>query len=237
LLPAGQLDGGHIVRALFGEKTRFIGIATVVTMIFLAFVFNYFGFVLLIVIIMVLGGGLSHPPPLNDITKLDRRRVMVGVVALVIFMVSFHPAPLQSADVHDYGFEMSPETDNVTVDSGGFVEFNVTIENTGTIKNDAFLTADMNETKIAEGWNVTAIWEGEETETYNVTDAGPLTLKVGAKQTENVTVNVFVPPTATVGENVTIEFILKWFSQEFTDLGGTEKKEKTTFEEVIVRVV
>ncbi len=118
LLPAGQLDGGHIVRALFGERTRYIGISTVIIMFFLGFAFNYFGYVFLIVIVMVLGGGLGHPPPLNDVTKLDGKRIMVGVVALLIFVVSFHPAPIQSAELPKYGFNMETEFNETAIMPG-----------------------------------------------------------------------------------------------------------------------
>jgi hypothetical protein len=37
----------------------------------------------------------KHPPPLNDVTELDRGRVLLGVVMLVIFILTFMPSPLQ----------------------------------------------------------------------------------------------------------------------------------------------
>lgn len=238
LLPAGQLDGGHIVRALFGEKTRYIGIATVVIMFFLGFVFNYFGYVFLIVIIMVLGGGLSHPPPLNDVTKLDRKRIMVGVLALIIFVGSFHPAPIQPQELPDYGFDLTSEINQANVSQGGFAEFNISVTNTGNIENDAYLNISMNQTKIAEGWDATLIWEGpEESLQYNISDIAPLVFPVIEDKTAEVTVFVYVPTNASLGENTTITINLIWNSWEYDDFGEVQRRLRGRSETVFIRVV
>jgi hypothetical protein len=238
LLPAGQLDGGHIVRALFGERTRYIGISTVIIMFFLGFMFNYFGYVFLIVIVMVLGGGLGHPPPLNDVTKLDKKRIMVGVVALLIFIVSFHPAPIQSAEIPKYGFKFDAEINETSVNAGSFVVFNLTIQNTGNIENEAFLNVTMNQTKIQDGWNVTLKWKGDESELiYNITDNRSLTFTVIEKESENITVTIFVPPSANIGENITIIFNLKWTSWILNQYQEVEEREKGLVDSVLIRVM
>jgi len=244
LLPAGQLDGGHIVRALFGERTRYIGMATVIIMLFLGFFFEYYGYVFLIVIVIVLGGGLSHPPPLNDVTKLDKRRVMVGVLALVIFVVSFHPAPFQFAEIPEYGFELSSELNETTISPGGFVEFNVTVTNVGSVRNDAFINATMNQTRIDEGWNVTLVWLEENQDLippivaniYYITDAESLGLSMDANETVIVTVNISAPSTSSTGENITVNINLRWISWEGTEVGDVLKRERRTSEEILVRV-
>jgi Zn-dependent protease len=237
LLPAGQLDGGHIVRALFGEKTRYIGISTVVIMIFLGFVFNYFGYVFLIVIVMVLGGGLGHPPPLNDVTKLDRRRIMVGVVALVIFVVSFHPAPIQNAPIPKYGFEFEAGINETMVLPGDFVEFNLTVTNTGNIENDAFINVTMNQTKVDSGWNVVLNWTfGEDNRIYNITDEDLLELTVDDKVTENVRATVFIPSSAVSGDNATIVFSLKWSSWGYDEYQEVKERERGAVDTVKITV-
>jgi len=38
--------------------------------------------------------GLRHPPPLNDHTPLDRRRKVLGVLMIVIFVLVFTPVPI-----------------------------------------------------------------------------------------------------------------------------------------------
>jgi Zn-dependent protease len=237
LLPAGQLDGGHIVRALFGEKTRYIGMATVIIMLFLGFFFGYYGYIFLIVIIIILGGGLGHPPPLNDVTKLDRRRVVVGVLALIIFVVSFHPAPFQYAEIPEYGFELNSELNETVVSPGGFVEFNVTVRNMGTIKNDAFLNATMNRIKIDEGWNVTLIYIGEEEiKTFNIGDTEDIEFRVDVNNTENVTVRVYSSSTSSIGQNATVKINLKWISWQGNEVGDIKKRARLTSEEILVRV-
>jgi hypothetical protein len=238
LLPAGQLDGGHIVRALFGEKTRYIGIATVIIMFFLGFVFNYFGYVFLIVIIMVLGGGLSHPPPLNDVTKLDRKRIMVGVLAMIIFVGSFHPAPIQPQELPEYGFDLVSEIENTTVIPGGFSEFKLSVTNTGNIENEAYLNISMNQSLISNGWDATMIWEGpEESIQYNLTDIASLIFPVVEDKTENVTVFVYVPANASIGENTTITINLIWNSWEYDDFGEVQRRLRGRAETVFIRVI
>jgi hypothetical protein len=236
LLPAGQLDGGHIVRALFGKNARTIGIATVVIMLFLGLYFNYFGYVFLIIIIMVLGGGLSHPPPLNDITKLDKRRVMVGVLAMVIFVVSFHPAPFQTARLPNYGFELNSEFNETSIAPGSYMEFNITIENIGSIENDAYINTTLNETLIALGWNATITWIHDETYIYYITDTEPLEITLDEDEQVNMSVTVTSPSNASIGENLTLKINLKWFSWGTNDLGDVEKRERRTHEEIIVKV-
>ncbi|UCE36084.1 MAG: site-2 protease family protein [Thermoplasmata archaeon] len=236
LLPAGQLDGGHIVRALFGKRARAIGLATIIIMLFLGFIFQYFGYVFLIVIIMVLGGGLSHPPPLNDITGLDRRRVMVGVVALIIFVVSFHPAPFQTAELPKYGFELDSELNETAVAPGGYIEFNTTVSNIGTVKNDVFMNITMNQSKVDEGWNASLIWTNEETYIYNITDSDPLGFTVDDKEETNVTVRISAPSSAAINENVTLKLNLRWTSWVRNDLGDIIKREQSTYKEIKVSV-
>jgi membrane-associated protease RseP (regulator of RpoE activity) len=36
-----------------------------------------------------------HPPPLDDATRLDGRRVALGLLMLAIFILTFMPAPLR----------------------------------------------------------------------------------------------------------------------------------------------
>ena len=38
--------------------------------------------------------GVAHPPPLNDLTPLDPRRRVLGMVVLLIFVLVFVPVPL-----------------------------------------------------------------------------------------------------------------------------------------------
>ena len=86
LLPAGQLDGGHIFRAFLGEKQKYAGWIAVFIMIFTGWAF----FAIIIVLIM----GMMHPPPLNDDTELDMRRKLLFFIALAILILCFIPFPI-----------------------------------------------------------------------------------------------------------------------------------------------
>jgi membrane-associated protease RseP (regulator of RpoE activity) len=37
----------------------------------------------------------KHPPPLNDVTRLETRRIALGLVMLVVFILTFMPEPLR----------------------------------------------------------------------------------------------------------------------------------------------
>ncbi len=86
LLPAGQLDGGHIFRAVFGEKQKYIGWAAVGIMVFTGWIF----FAIIIIFMM----GMMHPPPLNDDTDLDIKRKLLFIVALAMLILCYIPYPI-----------------------------------------------------------------------------------------------------------------------------------------------
>jgi membrane-associated protease RseP (regulator of RpoE activity) len=90
LLPIGQLDGGHILYALFGPKSRKIYRAAILLFAVYAVLYNP-EWVLLVVLLFFFG--LKHPPPLDDITPLDTGRRLVGIIMIVIFFLSFMPSP------------------------------------------------------------------------------------------------------------------------------------------------
>jgi membrane-associated protease RseP (regulator of RpoE activity) len=90
LLPIGQLDGGHVIYALFGSRHRLIGKVTVVALLPLG-IFGQGWFVWAFLLFMVLG--MKHPPPYDMYQPLDPRRRLVGYVAIGVFLVSFTPVP------------------------------------------------------------------------------------------------------------------------------------------------
>ncbi|MCU0861741.1 MAG: site-2 protease family protein, partial [Methanomassiliicoccales archaeon] len=103
LLPAGQLDGGHIARGLLGKNARYLSFATVAVLLVLGVVF-YIGWLLFAFLILLLG--LSHPAPLNDVTRIDSKRIAVGALAVVLLFSSFVFVPLYQIPYVDT-FEMS----------------------------------------------------------------------------------------------------------------------------------
>ena len=90
LLPVGQLDGGHILYALFGRKSRTIFFITLAVMTFITIFYNP-GWVLFLALIIFFG--FRHPAPLDDETPLDGRRKLIAGVMFLAFFLSFTPTP------------------------------------------------------------------------------------------------------------------------------------------------
>lgn len=90
LIPAGQLDGGHILYSLFGKRSRIVLPFVLVALIILGTVWS--GWWLWAFIIFFLGR--SHAEPLDQITSLDPRRKALAVFGLVVFILVFTPIPL-----------------------------------------------------------------------------------------------------------------------------------------------
>jgi len=97
LLPIGQLDGGHIIFSLFGRAQWKIAIAAQVLLLlgglYLAFTTREFLNVWLLWAILAQVFGLRHPPPLDDLTPLDRKRRLIGYATIVIFFLILTPLP------------------------------------------------------------------------------------------------------------------------------------------------
>ncbi|MDZ7331178.1 MAG: site-2 protease family protein [candidate division KSB1 bacterium] len=90
LLPIGQLDGGHVLYALFGHHSQRIFKLTMAAFIIVA-AFFYPGWLVMIVLLLLLG--FHHPAPENDYIQLDKKRRIIGYGTFVIFVVSFIPVP------------------------------------------------------------------------------------------------------------------------------------------------
>ena len=96
LLPTGQLDGGHIIYALFGRRSKVIFRLTLLAITLICLIYNL-GWLLLVIILLLIG--YKHPPPLDDLTPLDWRRKVVGALAFVIFFTAFTPIPFPGLSV------------------------------------------------------------------------------------------------------------------------------------------
>ena len=98
LMPAGQLDGGHIARAVLGPKSNGISLTVIILLIFMAFygipglAEPYLGWAVYAVLIFFLG--TSHPPPSEELSNLGKSRIGVGIVTGIILIFTFIPSPL-----------------------------------------------------------------------------------------------------------------------------------------------
>jgi membrane-associated protease RseP (regulator of RpoE activity) len=93
LIPAGQLDGGHIVYALFGGRHTLISKLAVGGLVVLGLYYgslNWLVWAALIVGLM----GFRHGPTMDDITPLDGPRRALGLFALVLLFLLLPPVPL-----------------------------------------------------------------------------------------------------------------------------------------------
>jgi membrane-associated protease RseP (regulator of RpoE activity) len=91
LIPAGQLDGGHLLFVLAGKR-RAIRILPIILILMAILGFFWNTWWLWVAIILLLGR--RYAEPLDEITPLDGRRKALAVLALVIFVLIFIPIPL-----------------------------------------------------------------------------------------------------------------------------------------------
>ncbi len=183
LLPAGQLDGGHVARALLGDNSKYLAWATLAGMIVLSIYFT--SWILIALFVMILG--VRHPPPLNDISKLRINRKMLGAVAAAMFLISFTPIPVTTSPANP-NFMMTSTATSVNVNSTVAETFIITLTNQGNLAENISISAAQNssgyayfETQFAPGIS-----------TVNGTRFGPSAqVLVPIGQSANVTVKIF----------------------------------------------
>ncbi len=91
LIPVGQLDGGHIVHAMFGQRTgALIGQIARFLILLLALFVQRDLFLWAIILLFI---PAVDEPALNDVTELDNRRDLLGLATLAILVLIILPAP------------------------------------------------------------------------------------------------------------------------------------------------
>ena len=89
LIPIGQLDGGHIAFALFGKHHAKIAYVSFIALIALGFLWaGWWTWAILVVIL-----GIRHPAPLNEVSRLDKKRLAIGLFSILVFILTFTPRP------------------------------------------------------------------------------------------------------------------------------------------------
>ncbi|MFQ5837529.1 MAG: site-2 protease family protein [Thermoplasmata archaeon] len=157
LLPAGQLDGGHIARALLGDKSKYLSYAAFLALLVMGFVF-FFSWLLLAFFVLLIG--LRHPPPLNDVSEIHVGRKALGLVVLVVLILSFVPEPLVQIPV-DVDFEfrdwedptLAITTDELSL-TDGYAVYSFLINNTGNVQIQIQLSFGPAVGNLAPGWEV-----------------------------------------------------------------------------------
>jgi hypothetical protein len=160
LLPAGQLDGGHVARGLFGDKSKYLSYITVVLLLVLGM--YYSGWLLFALLIVFLG--LKHPAPLNDVSKLNAKMKILGVFTLGILLVTFSPIPLvEIAPDHSFDIEI-PGGNETIIMAGSSVYITMYVNNTGNTNS----TIKMNIMQVPGDWQASLYVQGDPEE--NATD-------------------------------------------------------------------
>ena len=151
LFPAGQLDGGHIARAVLGDRANYASYGSLLVLFLIGMFTGYWGWIIFGSLIFFLG--VRHAPPLNDISPLDSKRKGLAIFAAVMLAISFVAVPMDTY-TPSVGVDVSPmdcnATFNMTLSPGSEVAFNFTVGNSGEGYENMTIMVD-----VPEGWNST----------------------------------------------------------------------------------
>ena len=92
LIPAGQLDGGHVMYVLFGKRLKYALPVIMVLMGILGFFWS--GWWLWVALLFFMGRRAADP--LDQITELDPTRRALAYFMILVFILVFIPVPLIS---------------------------------------------------------------------------------------------------------------------------------------------
>jgi membrane-associated protease RseP (regulator of RpoE activity) len=93
LIPAGQLDGGHVISVLLGKRARALLPFVLGALVLLGFAWQGWWIWAFLVLLL----GRVYAEPLDQITALDSRRKAVAVLGIILFVLVFTPVPLVQA--------------------------------------------------------------------------------------------------------------------------------------------
>jgi Zn-dependent protease len=91
LVPAGQLDGGHIAYAILGPSSKYLSYVMIAAFGALALLVSESW---LLWAVMLLLFGRSHPPSLNQAVKLEPLHFALAIIAVLMLVLVFVPNPL-----------------------------------------------------------------------------------------------------------------------------------------------
>lgn len=89
LMPVGQLDGGHIVHAMYGQRTAAV-VSQVARFLMLMISFMYKEFFLWAILLLFIP---AAEPALNDVSELSGPRDFLGLLSLSLLVMIILPAP------------------------------------------------------------------------------------------------------------------------------------------------
>ena len=95
LMPFGQLDGGHIMYAVFGRYAVYASVATLGAAVFLTFRTGSWVAMTAMMLVMAIFLGVRHPRMVDEDSPLDAKRKWLALIAFIIFVVCFIPVPIE----------------------------------------------------------------------------------------------------------------------------------------------
>jgi membrane-associated protease RseP (regulator of RpoE activity) len=99
LFPIGQLDGGHISYAVLGRRSTTVTLASICVAIALTFFSMSWLVWTFLLVAMTLVMGPRHPRTVDEDIPLDRTRIWLAVLALVVFVLCFTPSPIEPTEL------------------------------------------------------------------------------------------------------------------------------------------
>ncbi len=99
LLPAGQLDGGHVLRAMLGKKAESISYLMPRILFLIGIYVIYWlredGFIWIFWALFLWAfAAVGHPSPLQDV-ELDRKRILLGIFMFILGLLCFTLIPFK----------------------------------------------------------------------------------------------------------------------------------------------
>ncbi len=89
LLPIGQLDGGHVIQALFGTRQKWVTYTFLAAMVPMGWFWPGWIFWALILFFFA-----RKHPPMYDTSEIGAARIQLGVVALLVLILCFSIIPM-----------------------------------------------------------------------------------------------------------------------------------------------
>ena len=93
LLPAGQLDGGHVLYSAVGRDVPIVSSVLAAALLWLA-IQTWPGWILWAAIVVIMTR-LGHPPTMDDRLPLGPARLVGAVASLILLALTFVPEPIR----------------------------------------------------------------------------------------------------------------------------------------------
>jgi hypothetical protein len=92
LLPLSQLDGGHVLYAMFGRRQATAGLVALIALLVLA-QYSWNWYVWVAFALLVGGGGWAHPSVIDPGRQVEDARRGIGWLSIGVFALTFVPIP------------------------------------------------------------------------------------------------------------------------------------------------